>query len=260
MQIFKTFNLTIKLVLPEKINLLDLQVHVPSIELENNIKTISDFTIMFEQSNAPSLDCCERTLIIKNRWSTSVKEDIAHLVYTLCRQHWINQGYYPVHSVCMDDRLFIGHSGCGKTSLALCALKNNLIVSSFNKTVVEIQDKMQVMACTQAISQRNAPSILGEKQSYPTINHLYLFVLNEKPLQVLDVSPDSAVHQLYPFFLDTIKQDVILTGNLVYSGFTHIDRKVNLIKLLRQWLEAHPLKVLIGKKEHIIEAIKNEEL
>lgn len=269
-------SIKLELVLPEELPLESLQAQIPGITKGNQSDICEILTFKFIKGKS-YIKKTTTTLTLSGEWNNATKGDISHLVYCWLRQYWINRGYYPVHSLCMGNSLFVGHSGTGKTTLALEALKSQLVPYSFDKTVVSFQgEKVLPILGTQVISVReelnhglnnlsqigtNGTRILfktNQKVSPTGIENIYLFHLQDKRLEINTLSDASSLHELYPYFMDTVKTDAIV-GETVFSGNTSKKSKEKLIKELRQWIsQGHPLSILIGRPHDIINYLKND--
>jgi hypothetical protein len=142
MKYYKVLDLYISLELPEKINVLALKAQVPSIEEINFIPLEVNLILKFKESTTwsftQSKNKIEYEIIINGIWNDDSKADIPHVLYGVLRNLWIEKEIYPIHSICINESLLIGHSGTGKTTLALEALNKKLAVFSFDKTLVQI--------------------------------------------------------------------------------------------------------------------------
>jgi hypothetical protein len=79
-------------------------------------------------------------------------------------------------------------------------------------------------------------------------------------LIVKEYSKSSALHELYSYFLDSVKTDVIIgNGQLLLDGNISYSCKERLMHNLKNLLnnEEIQLKTLIGTKEEIIKYIDN---
>lgn len=213
----------------------------------------------------------------------NIKNDIPHLLYGILRQYWIENEKYPIHSICIDNNLLLGHSGSGKTGLGILALMNKMNVSSFNKTLVYFQnDNLKVLIGTEIISIMDKMymeelSILKEDENITIIknevgsvlvvppilnsiiiNKVCFFFLSEKELEIKKLNKESGLHELYPYFMDTMKSDVILgNGQCIYSGDNSEYSKQNVIKNIKKWLiKNKDVEILIGNPESIIKYLK----
>lgn len=264
--------------LPEKIPLCELLVHLPQIH-EIYTQNRPHLSIKFEQADYAYLHAEDYSILIKGLWNHSSKQDIPHLAYSLLRQYCIDHEIYPVHSIGIHNTLLIGHSGQGKTTLALEAIKENLPVFSTDRTLLHFeQDNLISRLGTSLLSVRSkhvhfidyhkTPALIGyagerELCYYKQANHpniiqsIVLFQITEQSLFVERISATSALHQLYPYFLDVVKQDVLLSQSLLFSGYNSNHVKQLLACHLESWLKHHYVSFYSGTKEDIIQYLKN---
>lgn len=268
--LYQVANTTISLEIPELIALEILQCHIPGIEVSKKITEVPNITIRFEENNSESLSLKENMFLFAGDWTPEIKTDIPHLMYSVLRQYWIEHGLYPVHSIVVNNSLLIGHSGTGKTTLALKALEKEMDVFSFDKTVVKFDgDRLHAVLGTKVISVREkylptAKKFLKESSfikngercifNYKTgisreIKSIFIFSLSES---YLEIEPAS-IHQLYSYFMDSVKTDAFI-GNFLFNGNTSSQSKGNLIVSLKNMNT--PIKTLIGTPAEILTHIQ----
>lgn len=288
-QLYKVHNYVICLNLPEVIELSKLQAHIPSIirmeyvNHHHNDDYNNIIHINFIESEMFEIQESKGSIHIYAIWNDIIKNDMPHLVYGILRKIWIENGYYPIHSICFENSLLIGHSGNGKTTLALSAIKKNCKVFSFDKTLVNFNDlQLVAQSGTQVLSIRkqlyekecidNAQVLNFEILSYgerivlqapisensEDITKIYLFYLNDIPLVKQKLTSLSSLHELYSFFLDSTKNDVIINnGQYVFDGNISMGSKQNLTESLKKWLSSnHKVEVLIGNKDDIVDYVR----
>lgn len=171
--------------------------------------------------------------------------DLLFLCYGVARLHWLKVGLYPVHGACLAPanqdglRLIVGHSGVGKTALTLSRVARGEKVFSGNKTLVKIEDGLvTAVAGTLPITTRaedaarhlDAASIKAGYQgrsafyladdcyadSAPqAVKLIVLPRLNDGVEKSKKLSELSALHKLYPYFIDAVNADIILAGGKV---------------------------------------------
>jgi hypothetical protein len=175
--------------------------------------------------------------------------DLLFLCYGVVRLHWLKVGLYPVHGACLAPadrdglRLIVGHSGVGKTALTLSCVARGEKVFSGNKTLVKIEDGVvTAVAGTLPITTRaedaarhlDAASIKTGYQgrsAFYLADHCYagsapravklvvLPRLNDGVEKSKKLSALSALHKLYPYFIDAVNADIVLSGGkVVLSG------------------------------------------
>lgn len=281
---YQVYGHKVCLILPEEMPIYKLQSQVPNIQLieilldKLTVKTLPDtITVQFMSHEYYKIIKTDNTYLLFGKWNEQMKGDIPHLLYSVLRQLWVEQEVYAVHSICLNNSLLIGHSGSGKTSLAVEALRKNVSVLSYDKAVLTFNENaLQIVAGTQVISMRKE-LYQKEKQLflhsrieengerflmttldkvYPEIiKNIYLFFITPIDLVVKKLPLGSSMHELYPFFLDTIKTDTIIgNGQFIFNGNNSQLAKETLIQHLNTWVLAnnHNVEILIGRKEDIM--------
>ena len=273
---FQAYETDIVLNLPVTVSLARLQAQIPGICLAKNAKYHHELSFIQSQQ-PPALFTNSLQTTIYSQWSETWHTDIPHVLYALLRKHWLEHNYYPVHSVSAGKNLIVGHSGTGKTTLALEMLKENQSVFSFDKTLLRYKNKMLMpVAGVQVISVRKhmvvpesfihineskdriiyeAPSV--EPQAVKVI---YLLNINDKPLRVERLSEISALHTLYPYFLDKTHEDILLNAaEIVWQG--NISKKVNkkVVKKLQNIVKHIPVFTLWGSVEECVQYLKSSQ-
>jgi hypothetical protein len=283
---YKINDFKIKLSTPEKIELHKLQSQIPGIELEDDLQIDLDLHFIFLEGNKYEIVQSDKKMVLYGKWSENVKADIPHLLYCVLRNYWVENEQYPVHSIMFKNSLLIGHSGSGKTTLALEALEQNIEVQSYDKTVVKFTNKkLMMVAGTNVISIRKklfkqdfslfkdkefkdiGDRVLIEGKSFINMNKknikkLYFFSLVDSDFCVNKLSSLSSMHELYSFFLDSTKIDVIIDGGkFIYNGCNSTNSKVALVGYLENWLsKGNFVEMLIGRKQDIVKYIKNNKV
>lgn len=281
---YNIHNFILQVSAPEEIDLHKLQSQIPGIEysLSNNKTPDTEF-VFIERKNCKIIQS-KNKFTLYGAWSEGLKTDIPHLFYAILRQYWIEKGYYPIHSILLENSLVLGHSGSGKTSLSIEAMKHNMQISSYDKTLVHFSaHEMNCIAGTNIISLRkdiyennfsqtsdlnhfDRPIHYGDRVLFfsknkivKTIKNIYLFFISETPLAIKPMSIDSSLHELYPYFMDTIKTDIIVgNGQAIFSGNNSSKSKTVLMNHLKNWLQCNEsVEILVGKKEDIVQYIKN---
>lgn len=269
----------IKLTIPEEINLYNLKAHIP--EIQKGANPSSPLVVLeFRDNDDFWLYQDNHKVILYGKWTSALKNDIPHLVYGALRKCCIELGYYPVHSVLIENSLFVGHSGTGKTSIALAAIASNMKVYSHNRSLVYFKENnLRIWAGTDIISIR--PNLYKENKflkdaikegdriycetkdpldvpSIKTIKSIYLHNVTDQPLTIEELSSDSALHECYPYFMDTIKTDVVVgRGKGLFNGETSLSSKKRLMKNLTDWTSANRVFKISGSIDDIVNTLKN---
>jgi len=211
--------------------------------------------------------------------------DLIFLTYGIVRQKWLKLGLYCVHAACLENQqkqlsLIVGHSGVGKTAITLSALARGYKVFSGNRTLVEITPGsskgdpviITAVAGTSTITTRaedlarHLPEALeNEEVGYEgrsafslskrfyadpapqAVTLISLPRLNDGAEKSRQLSALSALHKLYPFFLDAVNADIVLAGGrLVFAGSPPSSVNKRLARDLSQALTKLPVWELEG--------------
>ena len=224
-------------------------------------------------------------VMVSDLWRGALPLDLWHLLYGMQRVELLRSGLYPVHGACVGKErpiLLVGHSGTGKTALLLeLALHHRLPVFSGDKTVVSLNvgRELTAVAGTQTITLRQAdlPEALralprqdyGDRtalrltpESYAAelsapIKAVVMVQLNDGAERCEKLSAASALHTLYPFFLDTENSDkVVCCGAGVFVGSVPEGVPAKLARELAQVLETLPAYVISGSRQFVAERIR----
>lgn len=206
-------------------------------------------TIRFEESEVCSLSRKGGCYVLRDKWKGEASlMDLLFLCYGAVRRSWLKRGLYPVHAAALDLgdgglTLLVGHSGSGKTAVTLSAVSRGRKVFSGNKTLVRIDgDKLIAVAGTRTMT-TNAEDVerhlstgavksgyqgrtafyLNKEHYAPTapsmVHRIVLPRLNDGAEKARRLGSLAALHKLYPFFMDTVNADIVLSGGkIVLSG------------------------------------------
>lgn len=210
-------------------------------------------TVRFEESPVCSLSVKGGEYVLRDTWKGEASlMDLLFLCYGAARRAWLKRGLYPVHAAALNMgngslTLLVGHSGSGKSAITLSAVSRGHKVFSGNKTLVRIdtvgdRTVLTAIAGTRSMTAKaedvskhlalgtfNA-AYQGRKAFYLANEHMaatapyvvsgiILPRLNDGVEKCKRMAPLSAVHKLYPYFLDTVNADIVLSGGkAVLSG------------------------------------------
>lgn len=219
-----------------------LRAYVPGI---NELKTKPDeIDIVFEHRNSKifKLELGARVITLFAPWGDELISDIYHLIYAVVRRYFLEKNLFSVHGACVEKNgkciLILGHSGSGKTAVALkLAEEHGMQVVSGNKTVVAFKNsEIQVVAGTTAMSILEQDKKVINVSGGLDYKNRHIFEINHKnmisPIEIGAITivrlndytqesnklelPDT-LHALYPYFLDVVNADVIV-GDKVFVG------------------------------------------
>ncbi len=266
-----------------------LQAHIPELVELSVIPEKPDLRITHEQNGSFSLRQSESEVFLQEPWSGKMSPDLPHLLYCMVHQSWLNQGLFVIHSACIgNDKdgyvLLVGEAGCGKTSTALeCARRYGIKIFSGDKTVVEVDGEATLWGIggTKVLTSR-APEEgrwkeMVEKVVRTTSRHSFrikhehyasakrvpikavvLLYLNDGRDTFDELSKLSAVHNLYPFFMDSQREDVLLNeGNYVFYGTVKPDVKQKNAVRLSQGIKKIRTVNVIGSMDYVTHQVMN---
>jgi energy-coupling factor transporter ATP-binding protein EcfA2 len=225
-----------------------------------------------------------RHLFLYGPWGSQVPLDAYHLVYSIVRHAFLKHRLYPAHAACLTNPkgegvLIVGHSGVGKTSVALdLVMRHGWKLFSGNKTTVtcranalvatagtrtmtirdmERKKYERVIFAGKKYGARLAFSLddqMYEQSSSLKIKSILLVRLNDGVRESRELSPLGALHTLYPFFLDAVNADTVLAGgSVVFSGETPQGVRESLARTLSKTLPRIPVHALSGPMKYLTE-------
>ena len=211
--------------------------------------------------------------------------DFCHALYSVARSALLERHYYSVHAACIASQsgegvLIVGHSGTGKTSVALEFIqKEHGKMFSGNKTVVSFEDGLVAKAGTRIMTIRSADrerysGIIEEGFSYGerlafslkedgyemskslSIRKIILIRLDDAKEETHQLSESTALHVLYPYFLDTVNADTILGEDMkIIAGIASQEVREFLARSLSERLKHVPVYFISGSSGYICEQI-----
>jgi len=271
----------------EEENKIVLQAYLPElIELEQ-LPEEPDLRIIHLEKEGFSLEQSDSQVTIKEKWRNKLSPDLPHLMYGMARRHWIHHGLFSIHSACVGNEkegfvLLVGQAGSGKTSTALeCVRRYGLEIYSGDKTLIEVDENATLWAIggTKVLTSR-APEkgrwreMVDEavqvgaryafrlrSEYYPDakrvrIKAVVLLSLNDGHDSSNEYSSLSAIHNLYPFFLDTQKEDVLLDeGNEIFFGTIRPEVKQKNVPRLARGIKKIRTINVVGSMDYVTEQI-----
>ena len=197
--------------------------------------------------------------------------DLPHYLYGLARLAFLRQGLFSAHAACVGTDagyvLLFGHSGDGKTTVSLRLVREHgYRLYAGNKTVVEFADgAVAAVAGTKTISELTSTGRrffrLEEKEYAPRsampIRAMVKVKLNDGVAELKRLAPLSALHALYPFFLDAVNADIIVgKGTRVLPGDPPDGVRERLATELLQVFETVPAYALAGSLAYVVSSIQ----
>lgn len=255
---------------PIILSLISLKQHIP--EISETLPQKEDISISFIIDTNEKIMYDLHHLIIHSIYNETWAIDMPHLIYSYLKYVFFHKNIYFVHSCLIEKQLFIGASGAGKTTLCIDAIKEELVISSFDRTCIIFKDNLLIaLAGTDIVSVRTEmiqPSLTLLHSS--TERNLYQYDTVKQPQNIQSISlfqlhegfkrktieGISVVHQLYSFFIDIVKSDCFMqNGNLLFSPTYCESKKKDLFNALHNILT--PVYFVSGNVESIVLFIKN---
>lgn len=232
----------------------------------------------------------ESSVEIHAPWCQKFPADFIHFLYGVARLAWLQNKKFPVHGACIgndDDGyiLLVGAPGSGKTSLALYnALYGDYKIFSGDKTLLTFTDtgRLEAIAGTRTITIRlediprwsTIPKVnehvFGDRLAFQLPSNYYAtnksvaikqicFVdLNDGILTTTKLSPLSALHSLYPFFLDKQREDILIGADqALLEGSIAQEIKKELVKNLYRALQNIPVYKISASLQEVTQFIQS---
>ena len=226
----------------------------------------------------------EDVIELRDRWNGSLSPDLPHLLHAIARGLWLQRGLYPAHAVCIgkDDFVLLpGHSGVGKSSTALAAVSSGYKVYSGDNTLVRIDDTgiLRAVGGNRPMTLRTADfqarqSGIGAKLAYGdrtvflmeddryasqpevAIGRIGLIRLTGGCEYWERLSPLSALHNLYPYFLDSERADTVVAGGRgLFKGETPAAARDRLVTGLVAVLPSLPVFKGMGDTSFVLDRL-----
>ncbi|KKP95878.1 MAG: hypothetical protein US13_C0002G0188 [candidate division TM6 bacterium GW2011_GWE2_36_25] len=277
--------------LPEE-ERVQIAAHVPGFKdkIKENYTQSLVINHIYIQREQIKLTHQDNRITIKSPWRDNLPEDFIHLLYGAARLQWLKNKTFPVHSACIGtDKdgyiLLVGPSNSGKTSLMLKSIENHEFkVFSGDKTLVKFENSNLVaIAGTRTITtlKEEAPrwsSIPKEKEytlgtriifqlpsSYYTnlkrvpIRQIFFVKLNDGRCIDTQFNSLSALHSLFPIFLDKHREDVLLGADQeLLNGNVKKKIKKYLAQKLYESLKKIETYNIVGSLNDVTNFIKNK--
>jgi hypothetical protein len=263
-----------------------LKGYIPSIVLLESEPNKVDLIIEHTESENKKLIQDENHIQIFDIWKGVFSADLYHLLYGIVRVQFLKKSLFSTHGACVgkdDYVLIVGHSGAGKTSVVLKLLQDKDIkIFSGNKTVVSFntENKLVAVAGTPTITIRGSdrnklddlkisdhveyweryafmlnPERYEDKASV-RIKAIVVVKLNDYVQEHKKINSLSALHNLYPFFLDVVNADVVISdADDVFIGTPPEGTGKYLASHLKAVLNDVPVYSLIGSSDFIADKI-----
>lgn len=267
-QYYQYANHIISFDFPEELPHLTLKQHLP--QLIPVLTQKESISIVFVESFDSHMNFNLNILKIFDSWNKNWLIDLPHLIYSYLKYVFFHKDVYFVHSCMIEGTLFIGHSGSGKTTLCIEALNKGLSISSSDRTCVRFENnQLYYISGTDVLSVRQEelqpPLSLtmhsGDRNIYECdldvlkeIRQIKLFQINDNTKEK-SIEGLSVVHQLFPFFVDSIKTDCFVQdGKLLFSpSYNELNKKTLFQNLLKMKI---PVSFVSGNFDNILNNVK----
>ena len=258
------------------------KAYIPGLNFLKSKPRKIDIMIKHVESKKARLVQNGSQVVIYDRWKNSLPLDMYHFLYSVLRVELLKKQLYSVHAACVGDEeyaLIVGHTGVGKTAITLGLLKKGLKIFSGNKTVISFENELCAIAGTTTMTLRSADSklyaqeikqmigygdrcaFLLKNNRYSTtasvkIKRIFIVRLNDGVSECRKLSPISALHTLYPYFLDVVNADTIMcNGKSIFIGRPPVGAEEYLSKMLSRTLFKLPVYSVTGSKTFVIENV-----
>lgn len=258
----------------EKEHLL-LEAYVPGIQFISNSPRF-DTTICYKRDKSEKMVVKGDQVTIYGQCQEELPLDIYHLISAIARKHYISKKLFPVHAACLGmDRLILlaGHTNSGKTTVSLNLIKKyGMKIFSGNKTVIDLSgenplavvgtktitiDKKYATKYTEGFEYGERVAFKLNEQNYTkggVLSNIVVVRLNDGVSDWRRLSESSALHTLYPYFLDAANADVAI-GNNIFDGEMDLHLKEYLLRRLSKALEEISVYSATGSLSFISEKI-----
>ncbi len=260
-----------------------LGAYVPGAEVTMSPTREVDIVVGYEKSENKGFIQEEARVVMRDKEDKEFPLDFYHLLYSVVRVQLLKKKLFSVHAACIGNNEYIlvmGHTGVGKTSIVLRLLEaTDMLLFSGNKTIIAFQGNgyCEALAGTRTITahtkdmqqykgegyepygERIAVELRGEGYAKDPgrIKAIVLVSLNDGEQENDRINPTSALHKLYPYFLDTVNADTVLCdGDIVYIGTPPSGTQEYLARNLKEILVSLPVYSIKGSIDFISNAIK----
>ena len=119
-----------------------LRAYVPGLTELKSEQSHVDVVLEHKENTTTKIEQRDNKIILHGPWGDESIADLYHLVYSITRTQLLKKNFYSVHGACVETNgkciLILGHSGSGKTTVALKLAKEyGMEIVSGNKTVTE---------------------------------------------------------------------------------------------------------------------------
>ena len=258
--------------------------YIPGLQFLTTKPRKIHFTIQHIESSKKQFSQKQSHILIQDLWHNQLPLDVYHLLYSIARVQLLQHNLFSIHASCIGKTvhyLLVGHTGVGKTSILLALIKEKMHVFSGNKTVVTLTPALTAIAGTKTITLRTQDHTISSTQISERITYgdrtafflnknyysntpsvpiaaIILVRLNDGRQECQKITPFSALHKLYPYFLDVVNADTIIChGKNVFVGTPPPQVHTFLAKKLLNILHTIPTYSITGSLPFVTQHIKH---
>ncbi|NTW13881.1 MAG: hypothetical protein HGA31_02525 [Candidatus Moranbacteria bacterium] len=261
--------------------------YVPGIVRADSVSGRADVTIEHVESTERRMARTETGVRIFDAWESRFPDYLPHLLYGMVRTRLLERRLFCVHGACVGTDqgyvLIVGHSGAGKTSVTLRMMERpGTRLFSGNKTVISFgedgclnavagtptitvrepeKEKMAVIGATDLVAKWGryaglpSPDRLSVSDAV-AIRHIAIVRVDDSRSECVILDNSSALHALFPFFLDAVNADVVLDRlEDVFMGTADDELGRYLSKKLRDTLATVPVGSITGSSVFVAEKL-----
>ena len=263
-----------------------LGAYLPGVKVTDGIDPRVNSMVYHIESKRLGLRQSDDAVEVRDTWNGRFSMDLPHLLYGIARASWLRKNLFSAHAACIARSdglvtLMPGHSGTGKSTVTLALAKAyDHRVFSGNTTLIDVASgRIEAVAGTHTMTlktddfQRSgieASSFYeyGDRTAFQlspeyyaqarklTVGRIALLQLSDTRRMRRSADPASALHQLYPYLLDTVHQDVITSGGSgLYVGPSAPENRLALLRGLRDALKRVPVRQVMGSSGQVAEEL-----
>jgi hypothetical protein len=249
---------------------LQLRAYVPGLQfLEARPETL-DLTLEHTPSVSPRLEENGPRVTLFASDDEPYPADISHLLYGIVRRELLQRGCCVAHAACVGKNgvysLIVGHSGSGKTTLAQRLIDRcGYDLFSGNATVLRFEgDNLMAIAGTSTMTAldkegvRRAYELPSSSCAAPApvrIASIALVRLNDGVYETATLTMPSALHTLYPYFMDSVNADIIVNGKDLFDGAPSSETRSRMIRDMARVLPTLPVRKAAGSLRFLERAV-----
>ncbi|MCD8496727.1 MAG: hypothetical protein LRZ85_00720 [Alphaproteobacteria bacterium] len=260
----------------DKNALLQFGAYIPGFEMMDQTSVPPDIVLEHIKGPKNKLESSGNKLALLSSDTNGIPADVYHLLYAAVRKVLLSQrNICIVHSACVgikdQFRLVVGHSGSGKTTLAQRLIdRHGMTLFSGNKTALRFESDGTITAVagtrtmTALDDNMNRYTYELKPEDYAEncevkITSIDIIRVNDGVEECQSLSPLSALHTLYPYFMDQVNADVIVCGSHIFDGNVAVAAKQKIVDGLGASLRQTPVRKISGTMDYMESSIGNSQ-